>query len=355
MWDGEVMHSVGVSDLRSPEYPYAAPAQQPKEPSTTTDRAALRSRLLLTCLLCPILCRNNSGDDGRSGFANVHVRMDNQVLQIWYRGSKVVHGLLCPWYAPKTEWTWALGARAGQRADDHWVANMTFMSSNYAVDVGAVSLDLSLNSQDFGAAGRYYAYFGAPEVASISPTSGPADGGTTVAIDGAELADGLHYTCRFGNAGFPEDLHAGWPASMPTSYDPEGHYVRLTDMLQPDWNSALRDADDAAYPYGYTHDPFAARDPSLAQSAGAAGAPGSHDDGTKVVVNATFTPDGSRFTGTVRSPWSPAPRNQPTDVPLICRSAHAPLFPCGHRSAASTRPPTPPGCRTTRRRWCGSR
>ena len=353
MWDGEVMHSVGVSDLRSPEYPYAAPAQEPKEPSTTTDRAALRSRLLLTrCAPCR---RNNSGDDGRSGFANVHVRMDNQVLQIWYRGSKVVHGLLCPWYAPKTEWTWALGARAGQRADDHWVANLTFMSSNYAVDVGAVSLDLSLNSQDFGAAGRYYAYFGAPEVASISPTSGPADGGTTVAIDGAELADGLHYTCRFGNAGFPEDLHAGWPASMPTSYDPEGHYVRLTDMLQPDWNSALRDADDAAYPYGYTHDPFAARDPSLAQSAGAAGAPGSHDDGTKVVVNATFTPDGSRFTGTVRSPWSPAPRNQPTDVPLICRSAHAPLFPCGHRSAASTRPPTPPGCRTTRRRWCGSR
>ena len=54
---------------------------------------------------------------------------------------------------------------------------------------------------------------------SISPTSGPADGGTRLTLLGADggqsLAEGLHYTCRFGNAAYPEDVHAGGASGAP--------------------------------------------------------------------------------------------------------------------------------------------
>ena len=104
IWDGEIVHSVGVDDLRSPEYP----------------------------------------GDGGPGYAQVHVRMDNQLLQLWWRGRKLVRGLRCAWYAPQPSWEWAVGARAGGRADDHWVANLSFVSSEYSVDAGAVSLGMAL-------------------------------------------------------------------------------------------------------------------------------------------------------------------------------------------------------------------
>ena len=46
-----------------------------------------------------------------------------------------------------------------------------------------------------------------------------ADGGTRLTLMGADggqsLAEGLHYTCRFGNAGYPEDVHAGGASGAP--------------------------------------------------------------------------------------------------------------------------------------------
>ena len=80
-------------------------------------------------------------------YARVLIRMDGRYLQLWYRDEKLIDDLHCPWYRPLKEWRWAIGARAGQRADDHFVANLTMHSSHSAYDVGAVELRLSLNDQ----------------------------------------------------------------------------------------------------------------------------------------------------------------------------------------------------------------
>ena len=189
MWDNEVRHTVAVPGLRTPAH---------------------------------------------GEFAPLHIRLDNKLLQVWWKGVAVVPALVCEWYAPRPHWTWAIGARAGQRADDHWLANLTMLSSHYAVDVGAVSIDVSLNDQDYTYQHQYYAFYGSPELSAFSPTSGPADGGTQVTLRGGDLADGLHYTCRFGNAGHPEDVQ---------------HYG-FTPGANDLWSTPLELASGVAVPWG---------------------------------------------------------------------------------------------------------
>ena len=173
-------------------------------------------------------------------FARVVIRFDSQLLQLWYNGDKLIDGLRCEWYEPEAHWTWALGARTGQRADDHFLRNLTMVSSDYALDPGAITLEVSLNDQDYtgpddytaeaaaGTAavtprGPFFDYYGAPRLDGFSPTSGPTNGGTVVTLEGAELDGGLQYTCRFGNAGYPLDTHAGY-TDMP-------RYSRVGDPM----------------------------------------------------------------------------------------------------------------------------
>eukprot|EP00966_Prymnesium_polylepis_P091805 2125258-Prymnesium_polylepis.1 len=102
------------------------------------------------------------------------------------------------------------------------------MSSHSPYDVGAVELHVSLNDQDYTDEGPFHVYYGAPTLQSFSPTSGPADGGTLISLFGAELAGGTHYTCRFGNAAYPQDPYHAFNAH-PT--DRFGHYARLDAMV----------------------------------------------------------------------------------------------------------------------------
>ena len=114
------------------------------------------------------------------------------------------------------------------------------VSSDYALDPGAITLEVSLNDQDYtgpddytaeaadGTAavtprGPFFDYYGAPRLDAFSPTSGPTNGGTVVTLEGAELDGGLQETCRFGNAGYPLDAHAGY-TDMP-------RYSRVGDPM----------------------------------------------------------------------------------------------------------------------------
>ena len=65
MWDNVIMHTVAVDDLRTP------------------------------------------GDDE---YAPLHVRLDNRLLQVWWRNRRIVPGFRCPWFAPHPSWRWAIGA-----------------------------------------------------------------------------------------------------------------------------------------------------------------------------------------------------------------------------------------------------
>ena len=145
------------------------------------------------------------------GYAHVRIRFVEGRLEVSYRGVLIVAGLECPWFAPKPHWEWAIGARAGARADDHFVANFTMRSSHAAAAIGAVPLEVALNGQDYtDGSGLDYLYGGDPHLVSFSPTSGPTAGGTLVSFLGTQLGLGVHYTCRFGDGQYGDS--AGYVA-----------------------------------------------------------------------------------------------------------------------------------------------
>jgi len=48
---------------------------------------------------------------GDEEYAPLHVRLDNRLLQVWWRNRRIVPGFRCPWFAPHPSWRWAIGAR----------------------------------------------------------------------------------------------------------------------------------------------------------------------------------------------------------------------------------------------------
>ena len=48
---------------------------------------------------------------GDEEYAPLHVRLDNRLLQVWWRNRRIVPGFRCPWFAPQPSWRWAIGAR----------------------------------------------------------------------------------------------------------------------------------------------------------------------------------------------------------------------------------------------------
>ena len=83
---------------------------------------------------------------------------------------------------------------------------------------------------------------------------------------GHSLAEGLHYTCRFGNAGYPEDVHAGGASGAPgmSSGDrqgsPSGDPAGATPGANGWWRMPLEQASGAVGPWGATVRNVTARD-----------------------------------------------------------------------------------------------
>ena len=290
MWSGDIVHSVGVDDLR-----------------TRTD----------------------------GEFAHVHIRMLGQVLELWYRGVSLIHELRCPWFEPRADWTWALGARAGQRGDDHWIGNFTMRSSHSVHEVGAVELRVSLNDQEYTPGPTpFHVYYGEPSLTpgaapcrapststcalAFSPTSGPTAGGTRVLMDGEALGHGYPYTCRFGNAPYPHDPF--YPS------DSAGHYARLSAMVagctEDPLNtllplSARGDAATCMAPppvsTAYSHDPYSDWDDS---SVSKSFVPAGYVPGTTAGRNGTVRVFGSALCVAPAAQTLPVPANATSLVSL---------------------------------------
>jgi hypothetical protein len=246
MWRGNVVHTLSTSTLRTPS-------------------------------------------DGE--FAHVHIKFERMLLDLWYRGVRLIHQLFCPWFYPSPEWQWALEARAGQRADDHWIRNFTMRSSASLYDLGAVELRLTLNDQDYTTGGTpFHVYYGRPVLTpghsmcrspsvsecpnAFSPSSGPTDGGTLITLHGSGLGGSAPeaYRCRFGNAPFSVDPY---PSDNGGRYATDsGHYARLSAMLSGcsedplntmlPYPSTRGDSATCAAPPAidvpYAHDPYTDRD-----------------------------------------------------------------------------------------------
>ena len=77
--------------------------------------------------------------------------------------------------------------------------------------VGATPLHVTLNGQQFDAAGLSFGYLAPPRVLSVSPSAGPTDGDTAIyvrgAFDVAHTTFGPHYFCAFGATWVPASLY----------------------------------------------------------------------------------------------------------------------------------------------------
>ena len=57
---------------------------------------------------------------------------------------------------------------------------------------------MSLNRQQY-LGSLNFSFYAVPILEAVSPSSGPVQGGTALAISGAHLPLGDNYTCRFGD------------------------------------------------------------------------------------------------------------------------------------------------------------
>jgi hypothetical protein len=115
-----------------------------------------------------------------------------------------------PRWAPRENWGFSFGARAGARAvvdeaaDDNSMMGGASYSSvarvrierGAAVESSLVGLHISGNGQQFQRAGNY-GYHAHPHVQQLTPTVGFAAGGTALTLSGVALGGAQAYLCRF--------------------------------------------------------------------------------------------------------------------------------------------------------------
>ena len=63
-----------------------------------------------------------------------------------------------------------------------------------------MSVEVTLNGQQFTGDAVEYTYYSPARVSTSSPTSGPVEGDTSITVYGTRFQDGLGYLCRFGDA-----------------------------------------------------------------------------------------------------------------------------------------------------------
>ena len=77
--------------------------------------------------------------------------------------------------------------------------SVTCKSADGQVTFGgsAVSLQVSLNAQQYTDDLLLFQYFNVPFVTALSPSTGPVEGGTCITLAGRNFIDGSNYRCRF--------------------------------------------------------------------------------------------------------------------------------------------------------------
>ena len=115
-----------------------------------------------------------------------------------------------PGWAPAPHWrVLAAAVTRAVPGDAYWIDNLQLDSASLlssAEIVSPVSLEVSLNGQDYSAIGFRYSYQSPPQVSALLPPGGPLGGGTRVRVAGSGLYGGSGYACRFGEV----RVHASW-------------------------------------------------------------------------------------------------------------------------------------------------
>ena len=88
--------------------------------------------------------------------------------------------LALPGWAPAFSWRWGWSGSSGASSRDLILLDSVVLHSTLLIDSAPLPVAVTLNGQQFHAHGQF-SYYGAaawPRLDSLSPASGPADGGT---------------------------------------------------------------------------------------------------------------------------------------------------------------------------------
>ena len=131
---------------------------------------------------------------------NVHIAYEpGYGLRMIIDGILVADRLtLHPW-SPSLNWTFGFGATANDPNPRHEVLQTKLIVGDARWSHHR-NLRLSLNGQQFTNAVPI-TYAALPVLHTMSPSSGPRSGNTSMVVSGANLQRGTQYTCRFGHLG----------------------------------------------------------------------------------------------------------------------------------------------------------
>ena len=143
----------------------------------------------------------------RGAWAQIMIELDpfSRVLRVFHDGVQRLVTELPAWFIPIAQFEFSLCGCSGDPSTAQLVDNLRLESS---AALATAPLDLRLTMNDgaasagaapLSAGAAPFSFYAPPSVACLSPSSGPALGGTLVAVSGHRLAAGSDRRCRFGS------------------------------------------------------------------------------------------------------------------------------------------------------------
>lgn len=169
-----------------------------------------RSRLVVVSYAGSIVISADVHKDMRAHAPQkIELKYTANGLWLRYDTQLVVGGLRIDGWAPRPSWRFAFGAQTGTAAsehDEHSIDNVRIELGDIATQAGLVAVRVGVNGEQFSGAALMYTYLPLVRSTSISPASGPRDGGTTVTVTGAAMASGVDLRCSFNGTHVPASL-----------------------------------------------------------------------------------------------------------------------------------------------------
>ena len=127
-------------------------------------------------------------------------------LTLLFNGTARLRGLPVAAWAPRPSWRFGFGARSGGGASRQAVRHLSLRTGALTGEEPRVAapLTLTFNAQQYASTAPAFEYYGAPTVSSITPTSGPRDGGTQLLVAGRHLVGGSAYRCAIAPGWLPQ-------------------------------------------------------------------------------------------------------------------------------------------------------
>ena len=106
------------------------------------------------------------------GFVRVVVSHNSSGLSVLYDGRLLVGNLTIPRWEPQPGWQFGWGARTSSSVDEHLLSDIEIQADARFED-DPLSVEVTLNGQQFSSSGVEYTYQAPARVSAFSPSSGP--------------------------------------------------------------------------------------------------------------------------------------------------------------------------------------